>query len=238
MREENIEWCEEAFITLLFVEPYRLHTYWEINPEDLKKLWEKSGFKLENNDFALRVHEVSGHEFDNHRTYNHFDITIDKDARNRYINLWSTGNSYWVELGIKTDTDLFYPLACSNLVNTPRLEPSDRVEERWMEVNNNPDEISLHPEGYTKEIIDNNKNKGYISYGMNYNEEPYMLYKKLLKIADAFSAEDKMNLAKRLNTLLNNSRSNSIIYSIWESFKYRQGLALSSITLIQDYTQI
>lgn len=167
MREENIEWCEDAFITLLFVEPYRLHTYWEINQKDLQKLLEKLGFKAHNNEFALRVHEVTGNEFDSDRTFNHFNITIDKDARNQYINLWSTGNSYWVELGIKTDADQFYPLASSNHVNTPRLEPSDPAEERWMEVNSNLDEIRLHTEEYPKETIDNNGNK---DYGMNYND--------------------------------------------------------------------
>jgi hypothetical protein len=120
-------------LTLMPIDPYRIHAYWEIAPADLRAARHSLGDGAETATTVLRVHDVTGVNFDGTNARHMFDVEVG-GAANWYLTLWSAGKSYVGDLGLRAPGGHFVPLVRSNIVHTPGPVPSDRREELWVEV--------------------------------------------------------------------------------------------------------
>jgi len=122
---------EESTVILLPVNPYLIHAYWYVDGGDLERARghmddRRIQAALRFCDITDRVSREGGRAS--------FDVDIQLEAGNWYVHLWSPARSYYADLGLKTEDGRFYPLARSNVVQTPRAFPSDKVEERYLKV--------------------------------------------------------------------------------------------------------
>ncbi|MFW6305760.1 MAG: DUF4912 domain-containing protein [Bacillota bacterium] len=103
----------KEFIRLFIRDPEYLFTYWEVNKNEYYE-----------NEPCLRLHN----EDDN----NIKDIRIGPDLNNWYIHV-EPNKSYRVTIGYKIN-NIFYSIASSRVVRTPRNRPSDYIDEHWMTI--------------------------------------------------------------------------------------------------------
>ena len=136
---------EHPRVVLLPVNPYLVHVYWEVAPDDLKeikKLLGRPGLRAQP---VLRFSDITCIIFDGTNAHSQFDIDIDLGAGNWYVHLWSPGKSYFVDLGLRTADGQFHPLARSNIAETPRAWPSGRAEETYMLVEGDYNRVEAVP---------------------------------------------------------------------------------------------
>jgi len=119
-------------IVLLVRDPYWVHVYWDISREALLRA--KGVLKDEWYDArsVLRVHDITGVDFDGTNSNSHFDIPIEGGATNWYINTRVPNRSYCVDIGLLSRSGKFVLLARSNYATTPRDAPSDVIDDQWM----------------------------------------------------------------------------------------------------------
>jgi hypothetical protein len=108
--EELPQSYERARVTLMVVNSYLLHAYWDV---DLTKL------PPDAQSAVLRFQETTSPGHNRHT----FDVAVDLRTRNWYIHLWSPAKAYEADLGVKTSAGQFVPLAHSNRLKTPRAWP-------------------------------------------------------------------------------------------------------------------
>ena len=113
-------------VVLLVIGTYRVHAYWEVTRESLaharQGLPKTSALAQAVLRFYLR--EQGGW----------FDVEIDLEARNWYVDLWSADMECRAELGLKASDGKFIRLAASNPVRTPRAWPKAEVREHFIRV--------------------------------------------------------------------------------------------------------
>ncbi len=95
-------------MTLLVIDPYLVHAYWDLDPATLP----------ETSPAALRVYDTTG------ETATYFDVPVSLPARNWYIHLFTPERSYYAELGLSEESGGFTPWARSNTIHTPRAWPA------------------------------------------------------------------------------------------------------------------
>jgi hypothetical protein len=119
-------------IVLLVRDPYWVHVYWDISREALLRA--KGVLKDEWYDAksVLRVHDITGVDFDGTNSNSHFDIPIEGGATSWYIHTRVPNRSYCVDIGLLSRSGKFVLLARSNYATTPRDAPSDMVDDQWM----------------------------------------------------------------------------------------------------------
>jgi len=122
-------------VVVLPIDPFHVHAYWEVTEKDrllaMKRLDPMGAHRLS---WVLRFHDVSS---DTTRARDeHFDVFVDRAARNWYIELWSPGRRYWVELGTAFGAR-FSPVSRSREVELPRAEPTP-VEPKPVQANSAP----------------------------------------------------------------------------------------------------
>jgi hypothetical protein len=82
--------------------------------------------------WILRVYNVTGvANFKGNNANSSFDIDINFDANNWYINVQQPENDWCVEIGLKTPSGRFFAVARSNVVKTPFFGISDIIDEEW-----------------------------------------------------------------------------------------------------------
>ena len=145
MKSNNlqVEQYGETTASLMVVGPYKLHVYWEININDFPELRCQLLNRTLNNKYILRVYDISNIVFDGNNAHYYFDIDVDEDKENCYIDLWSAGCTYCVEVGIKINNREFLPLALSNIVSTPKVLPPGFSIPKWMKVEIKSDNTNL-----------------------------------------------------------------------------------------------
>lgn len=108
-------------VVALPIDPFHVHAYWEITEKDrlsaMKRLDPLGAHRLS---WVLRFHDVSSG--DARARDDHFDVFVDRAARNWYIELWSPGKRYWVELGTAFGAR-FTPVSRSGELELPRTAP-------------------------------------------------------------------------------------------------------------------
>jgi len=107
------EWPGRTKLTLLAVDPYLVHVYWDFDPAKLPP--DTTAAKLRFYDAAT-----------------HFDVDVDLRTRNWYVPLWSPAKTYYADLGAITAAGEFIPLVRSNTIQTPRAWPAAEVEHRFV----------------------------------------------------------------------------------------------------------
>lgn len=109
-------------LVVLPVDPFHVHAYWEVTEKDrltvMKRLDPLGAGRLS---WVLRFHDVNAGE--TRGNTDHFDVFVDRAARNWYIELWSSNKQYWVELGTAYGAR-FAPVSRSGVVELPRVAPA------------------------------------------------------------------------------------------------------------------
>jgi hypothetical protein len=112
-----------ARLTLLVVDPFHVHAYWELALTDRVEALQKLAARgLETPHWVLRFFDVTPAGPEPRDSQRQFDVAIAPEARNWYVDLWSSGRTYFVELGLAGEGE-FEPVCRSNVFELPRAEP-------------------------------------------------------------------------------------------------------------------
>lgn len=110
-------------LTLLVVDPFHVHAYWELALTDRVEALQKLAARgLETPHWVLRFFDVTPAGPETRDSHGQFDVAIAPEARNWYVHLWSSGRTYFVELGLAGEGE-FEPVCRSNVFELPRAEP-------------------------------------------------------------------------------------------------------------------
>jgi hypothetical protein len=133
-REENFVFPEKYgydHIFLLVRDPYWTHTYWEITPETIDRVWKENGEEaMRSAKMVLRVKDIQNTTPEKPNSY--FDIEVAPGAKNWYISVMKPNTSYCVEIGYLLMSGRFLMITRSNYVTTPRAGISEVLDEEWM----------------------------------------------------------------------------------------------------------
>ncbi len=131
-------------IVLMSKDPYWLHAYWELTGASLKRAWELLGHTTAA--LALRVHHfAAAHTGDESGS---FDVEVSEQARNWYIHGGHPGGAFEVEVGLKSADGRFVGLARSARIVCPTDRPSDLLDEEWLSLAGEFEEIYALSGGY------------------------------------------------------------------------------------------
>ncbi len=125
------EYCESR-VVLLPVEPYLIHAYWDVTSNDVEKAKQRLGGDYGQSQAVLRFYDVTNIIYDGTNAHGFFDVDIDLQAKDWYVDLWSPDKSYFVDLGFKTGGGFFLSLARSSVVKIPCAWPAPKVDEHYM----------------------------------------------------------------------------------------------------------
>ena len=113
----------ETSLAVFPVQPYAVHACWEVTPDTLERGRRDLGAEADAVEAVLRFHGVPAERGEDSPGSSTFDVSVDVGAGDWYVDLWSPGRTFVVELGLRTPSGRFHPLARSNRVATPRAEP-------------------------------------------------------------------------------------------------------------------
>ena len=135
----------ETSVVLLPVGPYLLHVYWEVAPLELEKAKDQLGDEYGRSRAILRCHDVTNLAFDGTNAHGFFDVGVDLSAKGRYVDVWSPEKSYFVELGFGKEDGRFFPMARSNIAETPSAWPAPKADVDYMLVQGDYDLLEIVP---------------------------------------------------------------------------------------------
>jgi len=113
-------------------DPWWIHVYWEITPQTIEKIKNELKEKFYQAKRVLRVYDISHIIFTGDNAHRFFDIQINEQANNWYIDTAGPGRSWCVDLGLLLPEGKFITLVRSNTVYTPIEGPSWITDEEWM----------------------------------------------------------------------------------------------------------
>lgn len=116
----------DHFIHLMIVSPYQIYAYWEVQKDKQLLALESLGGSWEQIKSVLRVHQCDLEK--NESSF--YDLELVPGALKWFIGV-DPDKSYFVEIGLLNQAGNFAALAASNCVTTPRVRPSDVVDEDW-----------------------------------------------------------------------------------------------------------
>jgi len=132
-------------LVMLVVDPYCVHTYWEVTPDTLAETKKMIRFHADSVRPVLRFHDAAVADVADASQSGWFDVDVDLQPRNWQVRLWSADKTYTADLGLRGDDGRFVSLARSNGIRTPRAWPAVGVEERFMRVERAPPRAELVP---------------------------------------------------------------------------------------------
>ncbi len=116
-------------LVLLVAGAYRVHAYWEVTPEAIARAEAKLQGLAGPYRAVLRFYDAGDRV-----PAGSFDIEVDLQARNWYVDLWSAEMNCHAELGLRGSDGRFVELARSNPVRTPRAWPNPELQEHFLRV--------------------------------------------------------------------------------------------------------
>jgi len=120
-------------LVLLVKDPWWLFAYWEVQPQTERAA--RSQLRPEEIpglQTILRVSDITEVTFPEQPAHRAFDIPLSGLTTNWYIHVNAPNRAFVVELGLLARSGRFIALLRSNVVRTPRAEPSDVIDEAWM----------------------------------------------------------------------------------------------------------
>jgi len=105
-------------LSLMDVDPCRVHAYWSILPNDLDAARRDLGSDAVSAELVIRIHDVKDAAAPN------VDVIVSGAENNRYIDFPRGGGTYAAELGLRRPNGSLNVLARSNPVMLPRAEPA------------------------------------------------------------------------------------------------------------------
>jgi hypothetical protein len=113
-------------------DPWWLHAYWEIAANTLEGLKSRLGDSFYSAKTVIRAYDVSNIIFNGKNAHSFFDIEINPQANNWYIDTGGPGRSWCVDVGLRLPNGDFITIVRSNTVRTPLEGPSWITDEEWM----------------------------------------------------------------------------------------------------------
>lgn len=126
--QKHVPWgYGDSKIVLLTKDPHWLYAYWEITDAKKEEIIRNFGNDVFVNSHPyLRIYDLT-----TPTKATHFDLEINEDARNWYINVANANHLYKVALGRKRPNGLFISLIESNAAITPREAMANLIDEDW-----------------------------------------------------------------------------------------------------------
>jgi len=112
-------------IVAMVRDPRWVFSYWEVTRDRLYELETRFGDDWPKCRMVLRVYDLNG------KKRRHYDIAVNPDARNWYINV-APETRYQLAIGLISPGGKFISIAVSNIIETPRAGVSDVIDDRWM----------------------------------------------------------------------------------------------------------
>lgn len=120
-------------IVLMARDPWWIYTYWDISETKIEEVIgaispeDKLGLR-----WALRVYDVTGaSDFNGFNAVSFFDLDINFEAGNWYINVNQPQREWCVDIGFKNAQGKFFVVLRSNIIVTPYFGISSRIDEEW-----------------------------------------------------------------------------------------------------------
>lgn len=110
-------------IVLMPRDPWWLFTYWDFSQEKIAQAVLDFGIHEKNKKWILRVYNLD----DNCS----FDLDINYDVGNWYVNVNQPNKTWCVEIGLLTSEGYFYAIARSNSVKTAPFGVSSQIDEEY-----------------------------------------------------------------------------------------------------------
>jgi Uncharacterized protein conserved in bacteria len=119
-------------IAILPRDPLWIYAYWEVSSGAIASLSKRLGDEKFNvSRWMLRVYDVTDIQFDGSNSHRYFDISVNRDVDNWYINVGETNRAWCVDLGLLTPDGEFVLIARSNVLIMPRQGVSPITDEQW-----------------------------------------------------------------------------------------------------------
>lgn len=116
-------------LVLLVRDPYWAYCWWEITGESLARGQQMLGAEVS---LVLRLFDITEIEWNGHNHHSFFDVDIEDEAGNWYIELNKPGGGFCAEVGFRDPDGTFLTLIRSNVVTLPRNQVSSVIDEEWM----------------------------------------------------------------------------------------------------------
>lgn len=120
-------------IVVMVRDPYWLHAYWEVTRSAVQRAEAALGQDWFGAKPILRVLDVSNNDFSTNAESVVRDIEIHGGVNNWYIEV-TNPKSFRIDIGYLAKSGMFYVLARSNVVSTPRAGVSDLIDENWADI--------------------------------------------------------------------------------------------------------
>ncbi|MCL5024589.1 MAG: DUF4912 domain-containing protein [Nitrospirae bacterium] len=133
----------ETRVVLLALGPHLAHVYWDLREEDLRNARRRPGTRGGKSQPVLRFFDVTDAASGDAPVENSFDVPVEIDAGNWYVDPGSPEKSFFVELGLRNGRGRFLAVARSNVADFPPSGPSEAGEERYMLVKRNYETITI-----------------------------------------------------------------------------------------------
>jgi len=121
--------AEPTHLSLLEIDPWRVHAYWNVDDETLASARAALGGEAGDAPLVLRFHDLSPGT-----AAAPFDIEVQGNRNNWYVELWADAKRYMAELALRLGDGALQVLAHSNEIETPRGGPSAELAFRQSEV--------------------------------------------------------------------------------------------------------
>lgn len=122
----------KSSLVVIPVDPYRVHVYWRIESPEPRKDDPTAVARSRGGGSALRFHSIPRASTVPEQSGEFFEVPVDLNAPNWYVQLPKPSGKYLVELGTRAEDGRFTVLAQSGLVQAPPTSPSENEEEVLM----------------------------------------------------------------------------------------------------------
>ena len=119
-------------IVLQVRDPWWLHAYWEVTGDTFERIKERLGNAIFSTKRVLRVYDISHIIFNGRNAHRFFDIEVNAETNNWYIDTGGPGRSWCVDFGLRLANGEFITIVRSNVVHAPLEGPSWVMDEEWM----------------------------------------------------------------------------------------------------------
>jgi hypothetical protein len=122
-------------LVILSRDPFWFFAYWEITHERAEQIrvahgrdsWDKAAL-------ILRVYDLGESSQTPIDAATHFDVDVNKFARQHYVQVSISGHVYLADLGLRWPDGKFVSLFRSNVIRQPAGRISEEVDSQWMSV--------------------------------------------------------------------------------------------------------
>lgn len=121
-------------IVLLPIDPFRVHVYWEVSDSDRRRVEALVEDGYLGPQGVLRFHDVTTDPPGGVPAADSFDVKIEMEARNWYVNLSRPERGYIVDLGFRKTDGRFHRITRSNPAATPPAWPKEEERKKRMRI--------------------------------------------------------------------------------------------------------